>query len=294
MKRLCLALLFMLFACDNEQENSVTAETTELLDAIVSSAVAFSHSDLGAQSFFETPTLAYVSGHFYFEDDLAPDIIFGLDIELLEGLEDPVRFEGADWMALAGFDRTGRLWFPVGYPENREGIPTNTDNWMVQDFEVDLQPNTWYKMTIQCDFDMLEFVSIRLEGGGVDKTLSITGNPLEYPNYAPFDKASLTAYTFALRGVEFAPENEAGFEVYFDDIEMGIQSGTGQFTVIFEDGFENQVTVGDIPITNIPIALDSITEALWYLENEDAKLLVTDAMARTGQHSLKCIADLRK
>nr|WP_298998831.1 hypothetical protein [uncultured Allomuricauda sp.] len=294
MKRWLVLLLLTLVSCSDDQNNGDTNSTEELLDAIVSAPVAFSYSDVETQNFFQTPSLAYISGYFYFEETLAEDIIFGLDIELLEGLENPVRFEGADWMALAGFDRTGRLWFPIGYPENLEGTPTGTDNWIVQDFGVDLRPNMWYKMTITADFDALEFVSVRLEGDQVDKTLSIEGNPLEYPNYAPFDKASLTAYTFALRGTEFAPANPEGWDVYFDDIEMGIQLMSGEFEIIFEDGFENQTTVNNIPITDVPIILDQIPENRWYLENDDAKLLISDKFARSGQNSLQCSADLRE
>ena len=293
MKRFILLIICILIACSNDQESSTPPGTTDLLDAIVSASVAFSYSGEKAQRFLEAPSLAYISGYFYFEENLAEDIIFGLDIEFLEGLENPIRFEGADWMALAGFDRTGRIWFPIGYPQNLEGTPTDTDNWVVQDFGVDLQANRWYKMTITCDYDALEFVSVRLEGANVDKTLSIQGNPLEYPNYAPFDKASLTAYTFALRGREFAPDNQRGVDVYFDDIEMGIQNESGDFEPIFNDGFEAQATVSEIPINSIPISLDDLTESLWYLENEDAKLLVTDKVALSGLYSLECKADLQ-
>ena len=293
MKRFLLSFFCLLLACSNDQEGSTPAGATALLDAIVSASVAFSYSGDETQRFLEAPSLAYVSGYFYFEEDLAEDIIFGLDIEFLEGLENPLRFEGADWMALAGFDRTGRLWFPIGYPQNLEGTPTDTDNWIVQDFGVELQANNWYKMTITCDYDALEFVSVRLEGENVDKTLSIQGNPLEYPNYAPFDRASLTAYTFALRGREFAPNNQGGFDVYFDDIEMGIQTASGNFESIFNSGFEAQATVNEIPINSIPIALQDLNENLWYLENEEAKLLVTDKVARSGRYSLECKADLQ-
>ena len=117
---------------------------------------------------------------------------------------------------------------------------------------------------------------------------------MESPNYAPFDKASLTAYNFALRGKEFAQNNQAGYDVYFDDIEMGIQNASGGFEPIFNNGFEAQATVNNIPINSIPIALDDLTESLWYLENEDAKLLVTDKVARSGGYSLECKADLQQ
>ena len=263
------------------------------MEAINSASVIFAYSNTSLATFFEGPSLAYISGYFYFEDTLADDVIFGLDIEHFEGVDNPLRFEGADWMALAGFTRTGILWFPIGSPENLEGIPTPTERWEIRDFEIDLLPETWYKMTITCDFDRLEFVSVGLQGEGVDKTISLSGFPLEYPNYAPFDKAALTGYTFALRGLEFAPNNTPGFDVYFDDMEIGVRTGTS-FVTLLQDGFESQQTVGEIPIADIPIPLASIPENLWYLENEDAKLGITNTVKRSGAASLKCTADLRQ
>ncbi len=286
-----LTLTLLLVAC--ETESSSDNPENGLLESITSASVAFVYSDAQLKTFLEEPSLAFISGHFQFGEDLAPDVIFGLDIEHLEGINEPIRFEGADWMALAGFTRDGILWFPIGSPENLEGTPTPTEKWEIRDFEVELQPNVWYKMTIVCDFENLEFVSVRLEGDSIDKTVSLSGLPLEYPNYAPFDDASLTGYTFALRGTEFAPDNKPGFDVYFDDIQIGIQTPSG-FEVIFTDGFENQVSVTEIPIANIPIPLENIDEYKWYLENEDAKLEISTAIKLSGNASLKCSANLER
>lgn len=298
MKRLVLLFFWcILLACSSDSDNpsETVPETPEaLLDAIVSASVAFSYSGQEVQEFVLAPRQAYVSGYFYFEEDLAEDVIFGLDIEFLEGLDNPIRFEGADWMALAGFTRSGLLWFPVGLPINLEGVESPTQNWVVEDLGFILQPGTWYKMTITCDFEALEFVSVRLEGGGIDTTADISGNQLEYPNYAPFDKANLTAYTFALRGQEFAPDNAPGFNVYFDDIEMAVQTSDTDFTVVFTDGFENQSDVREIPITGLPVPLETIPEHTWYLENDAAKLSISDRYTRTGNYSLQCSADLRE
>ncbi|MEM1337226.1 MAG: hypothetical protein AAF634_04300 [Bacteroidota bacterium] len=294
--RICrhIFAFFLLLGCDTDTTTPETeTEELPLLETITSASVIFSHSNEQLTPFFAAPTLAYVSGYFYFEDPLAPDVIFGLDIEHFEGVDNPLRFEGADWMALAGFTREGILWFPIGSPENLEGVPTPTDQWEIRDFEVELQPLTWYKMTITCDFDRLEFVSVSLQGGAIDKTLSLSGFPLEYPNYAAFDKPALTGYTFAIRGLEFSPENLPGFDVYFDDIEMGIYTGT-EFITIMENGFENQQTVGEIPINAIPIPLADISENRWYMENEQAKLEISDAIKRSGAASLKCSANLEQ
>lgn len=289
----CLCLAILLLGCESDDSNAPAQEELGDLESIVSASVAFSYSDETLASFLQEPSLAFISGYFLFEDTLAPDVIFGLDIEHLEGVDNPLRFEGADWMALAGFNREGILWFPIGSPENLEGVPTPTEKWEIRDFEVDLMPDTWYKMTIVCDFEKLEFVSVQLEGGGIDKTVSLSGFQLEYPNYAPFDKASLTGYTFALRGSEFAPGNDPGFDVYFDDIEMGIQTDTS-FEIVLNDGFENQSSIGEIPIADVPIPLNEIPESTWYMENEDAKLEISTTIKRSGNASLKCSANLER
>ncbi|WP_350285179.1 hypothetical protein [uncultured Croceitalea sp.] len=294
MRPICLLLFIVLvFSCGDTNDDTMTENTTEFNESILSASVAFSFSDASLADFFKNPSLAYVSGYFYFEEDLAEDIIFGLDVEHLEGLENPIRFEGADWMALAGFNRNGVLWFPVGRPENRDGVASSTQKWEIRDFETKLLPNIWYKMTIVCNYETLEFLSVTLEGNETQKTVSLAGFPLDYPNYAPFDGPSLTSYTFALRGLEFVEDKEAGVDVYFDDIQTGIWDGA-QFISVFTDGFENQTSVAQLPFTSTPLLLNSVMEEQWYLENEEAKLTIVSNIKRTGQHALKCSADLRK
>lgn len=294
MRPICLLLsILLVFSCSDTNNNPTTENTPEFNESILSASVAFSFSDANLTNFFESPSLAYVSGYFYFEEDLAEDVIFGLDIEHFEGLENPIRFEGADWMALAGFNRNGVLWFPVGRPENRDGVASPAQIWEIRDFETELLPNIWYKMTIVCNYETLEFVSVTLEGDGNQKTVSLAGFPLDYPNYAPFDGPSLTSYAFALRGLEFVEDKDAGVDVYFDDIQTGIWDGA-QFISVLIDGFENQTVVAQLPFTSVPLELNSTTEGQWYLENEQAKLSIVSNIKRTGQHALKCSADLRK
>lgn len=74
-----LLLISLLLGCSTDKETPVSEDNEVLLDAIVSSSVAFSYSDAKVKTFFESPSLAYVSGYFYFEDNLANDIVFGLD-----------------------------------------------------------------------------------------------------------------------------------------------------------------------------------------------------------------------
>ena len=56
-------------------------------------------------NYLANPKRAAVSGYFWFEEDLGDDVIFGLDIEWLEGVNYPVLVSGGDWMCLAGVSR---------------------------------------------------------------------------------------------------------------------------------------------------------------------------------------------
>ena len=72
-KVLILLILTTFISCNKEKE---VAASPELLDAITSSSIAFRYSLDELQNFFQNPTKAYSSGYFYFEPDLAEDIIF--------------------------------------------------------------------------------------------------------------------------------------------------------------------------------------------------------------------------
>ena len=282
-----ILLFFCLIMSCSEDEGS----PDPLMDEITSASVAFAYDGPELETFFQNPGLASVSGYFYFEEDLAEDVIFGLDIEWFEGVNAPINFEGADWMALAGFDRRGILWFPIGSPENREGMPTSTDLWEIRDIGTALTPNTWYRMTITADFGLREFVSVSLEGGNIDFEIDMTGFPLEYPNYIPFDGPSLTFYTFTLRSREFSPDNSGGTVVYFDDIQGRVNSPGGDI-LIFENGFEQQSEIGTTPVS-LPVSpLADVSEGFWYYENDQAKVSITDRIVRNGSQAMACDADL--
>lgn len=294
MSRVYIIIIVILFqgCTQTPSENGEATRSENLLNAINSAGVAFSYSGDHQQDFFKNPNRGYVSGYFYFEEDLANDIIFGLDMEWLEGVDDPVNFEGGDWMSLAGFTREGILWFPIGSPENLEGEPTDTEIWESRDLGELLKPETWYKMTITSDFGAREFQSVELQGGGLDTLIDLSGFPLEYPNFVPFDNPSLTFYMFALRSKEFAPKNHGGFSVFFDDIKGGIWIN-GNWEVVFSNGFESQNQILDIPFT-LPVSPRAIVqENFWYFENEHAKINITDINSRSGTKSMECHADLR-
>lgn len=282
-----IIILVLLVACSKK-----TINRPEPLEAINSASVAFRYKGSSLEEFFQNPSKAYISGYFYFDDTLADDVVFGLDIEWLEGLDNPIHFQGADWMALAGFTRKGVLWFPVGSPVNVTGTPTNTDQWEVRDTGTELRPNSWYKITIEADFEKREFTSVRLEGNGSDILVDISGYALEYPNYVPFDKPALTFYTFALRSKEFAFGNDRETKVFFDDIEGGIVKGSEK-QIIFSNGFEHQNKIEEMPIVLPVTALNTIQEDFWYFENENAKITIVSTIKRSGNNAIECNADLK-
>jgi hypothetical protein len=285
---LFLSLLVCLAGCDKDSDKTAVS----LADSILSAAVSFQFEGEPLQSFLQDPQQAYISGYFMFSDDLADDIIFGLDIEWFEGVDAPINFPGADWMGLAGISRDGILWYPTGLPENLSGTPSSFRNWQILDLELPLSPNVWYEMRITVDLSLREFVSVRLSGEGIERTIDLSGEPLDYPNYAPFDLPSLTSYAFAARSKEFSPANQGGTSVYFDDISVGIWDGS-QWISIFENGFEDQSDILSIPVTLPVIPMNDILESTWYFENDQAKVFLQNQNPRTGNVSLECRADLR-
>jgi len=288
---LLLVLVIPLGCSDNSSPEEESQNPVALRESIVSASVAFAYQGEVLTNYLANPKRAAVSGYFWFEEDLGDDVIFGLDIEWLEGVNNPVHVSGGDWMGLAGVTRKGILWFPIGSPVNRDGIPTDTDTWEIRDLGFDLSPNTWYQMTIIVDFELREFVSVTLEGANLNTTVDISGFALEYPNYAPFDEPSLTFYTFALRGKEFAPTPLDNAVVYFDDISGAIEIDS-EWTTVFANGFEDQSQIEDIPV-QLPVSpMADIQEDFWYFENENAIIDIQEQFVRSGSKAMRCNADL--
>jgi len=283
-----ISSLILMTACSSDDGAN---REVQRLESINSAVVAFEYQSTEMENFLSQPDRAYISGYFMFEDDLADDVIFGLDIEWFEGVNNPLNFEGADWMGLAGINRNGILWYPEGWPTNKKGTPTEVTNWQIKDLGFIPEPNTWYQMRIEVDFSKLEFVSFSISGDGVQIVEDLSGEQLDYPNFIAFDEPSITLYTFSLRSKEFAPENAGSAKVFFDDIESGIWDGQ-QWVSTFTNGFENQNEVIPIPIELPVIPMDNISENTWYLENDDAKTTIVSNNARSGSLSILCDADL--
>lgn len=259
------------------------------LDSRLSASVAFVHTQAEVQTFLAAPAQGYVEAWFNFPADLAPDVWFGIDQELIEGVDQPRNFAGADWMGLMALNRNGELGTPVGSPVSHAGTPDDANDWVIQDLGVTLQPDVWYKIRGTVDFNTLMFSEMQLTGPSVNVAVDLSANQLSYPNYIPFDKPALTYYVFTLRAKEF--KQPGSTIVYFDDVEGGIDIG-GVLTPIYSEGFETQSTAVDIPIT-LPVSpLSDVTEFLVYKEREEALISFSNERQRTGNFALACDASL--
>ena len=251
----------------------------------LSGTVMFIHSSPVVQDWLQQPKKSYIQAYFLFPSDFASDIIFGIDQEMIEGVDDPIHFPGADWMALVGLTRDGVLSIPVGTSDALNGTPSDASVWEFIDLGVSLQPDTWYFMKEEANFETRKFESFTLLGPEVNISVDLSNYNVDYPNYIPIDNRSMTYYVYAIR---MAGDVQLGSTtIYFDDVEAGIETDSG-YTVIMQDGFETQYTIPDIPITLPVTHISQIKEGFWYKENENALLSVVDTQTHSGSYSCLC------
>ena len=255
----------------------------------LSGTVLFIHSSPSVQNWLEEPKKSFVQAYFMFPADFASDIIFGIDQEFIEGVDDPIHFPGADWMALVGLTRTGMLNIPVGTEESLNGTPSDASVWKIIDLDIELQPNTWYLMRETADFQSRRFESFTLTGPNVNITIDLSQYYVDYPNYIPIDNRSLTYYVYAIRMSPYVQPGSTS--IYFDDVTAGIETNEGYEIILFE-GFELQKDIPDLPITLPVTPLSDIQELYWYKENEDAMVQITGNTVRSGEYSCLCNATL--
>ena len=293
-----LTSLLFYTACsieDDEQEELVPSAGISLAEdvrrvAIRNSAlVAFRFSGSETERWLSAPQSAFVEGYIRFPPELANDIFMGFDIELFEGVADPIRFEGADWMALTGITRSGLYFTPVGTQRSLGGVPSDASVSESGTIGFELQPNTWYRLRIDADFSTLRFIKLTIEGPEQSAELDFSQYLLDYPVFIPFDGRTLTFYFFALRNKELQ-EGGGSTVVHFDDIRAGIITESGEVE-IFNDGCEDTGVVAELPIT-LPVSpLADIVEGNWYKENSDAIVTTVTGVARSGVRA--CAADAR-
>jgi len=255
----------------------------------LSGTVLFVHSSPPVQNWLQEPKKSFVQAYFMFPSDFASDIIFGIDQEFIEGVDTPIHFPGADWMALVGLTRTGMLNIPVGTDESLNGTPSDASVWEIIDLDIDLQPNTWYCMKETADFQSRRFESFTLIGPNVNITIDLREYYVDYPNYIPIDDRSLTYYVYAIRMSPYVQPGST--RIYFDDVTAGIENGDG-YEIILTEGFELQSDIPDLPITLPVTPLDDIQEYYWYKENEDAKVQIVKDSVHSGDYACLCNATL--
>jgi len=255
----------------------------------LSGTVLFVHSSPSVQHWLQEPKKSFVQAYFMFPTDFASDIIFGIDQEFIEGVDNPIHFRGADWMALVGLTRSGMLNIPVGTEESLNGTPSDASVWEIIDLDIELQPNTWYLMRETADFLSRRFESFTLTGPNVNITIDLSEFYVDYPNYISIDNRSLTYYVYAIRMSPYVQPGST--DIYFDDVTAGIETSDG-YEVIFSEGFELQSEIPDLPITLPVTPLDDIKELYWYKENEDAIVQIVSDTVRSGEYSCLCNATL--
>lgn len=256
----------------------------------LSGTVMFIHSSPVVQEWLQQPKNSYIQAYFLFPSDFASDIIFGIDQEMIEGIDDPIHFPGADWMALIGLTRDGVLSIPIGTSDSLNGTPSDASVWEFIDLGVSLQPDTWYFMKEEANFKTRRFESFTLLGPDVNISIDLSDYYVDYPNYISIDNRSMTYYVYAIR---MAGDVQPGSTtIYFDDVDAGIETDSG-YTVIMQDSFETQYTIPDIPITLPVTHISQIKEGFWYKENENALLSVVDNHVQSGSYSCRCNATLK-
>jgi len=76
------------------------------------------------EQWLASPGLSYMEAYVRFAPDLPHDVVFGIDQELFERSSKPIRYPGADWMALVGITRDGHLSVREGTAAELKGQPS--------------------------------------------------------------------------------------------------------------------------------------------------------------------------
>jgi hypothetical protein len=268
----------------------------------LSSTVSFVYSGNQVKEWLNNPGLAFVETYVYFEDDLSPTTIFGLDMELLEGMINPIRFAGSDWMASIGLQKNGTVWVAAGTNSTHAGKPSTDRDWQFKQLGSELKSNTWYKLRTVANFDTLEFVSFTVTGVGINKTIDLAGTKLDYPNKMQFDDRALTHYVWTIDGTAIGGSKDKSSSAYFDDISYGIVDGDGREVVLHTDNVESYGTgFGDLGVklvwsgSGMVIPLENFKEKIWYQERDESLTRpIAKTFARSGNTVIESDAEVRK
>ncbi|WP_457633939.1 hypothetical protein [Oceanithermus desulfurans] len=216
--------------------------------------------------FLADPGTGYVEAYVRFGADLPADVIVFVDQELLEGVTNYRWTKGGDWMAFVGFQRDGTVWVGGGSDAALAGTPSHERNWKLFELGQALLSDTWYRVRVTADFASRRFLGFEIEGGGLARRLDLSGIPLDYPNYIPFDRGSMIYLVGAVRARKWATQSGRPL-VFFDDVVGAVRDGD-RYRTVFANDFEKQTTVGPQPVTLPVVKLDNYAMGWWYQENE--------------------------
>lgn len=263
----------------------------------LSAAVAVTTTAAGSDAWLAAPEVSYIEAWFRFPPTLSESTLFGLDQELLDGLDDPDYVPGGDWMAFTGVQRTGVVWVAVGDASTQAGTPSTARTWRLFPLGQALAPDTWYRLRSVADFSLREFVRFEIDGPGLARTIDLSGVPLDYPNYMPFDRRAMTWYAWALDGTGIGGSAAMPSAVYVDDVAYGFLADAGAAPeparTISDDLESGAAAIPAQPPASGTIAVADYVEASWYLERDEALVgRVNAAFARSGHRVIVCDAAL--
>jgi hypothetical protein len=262
--------------------------------ARLSSAVAIVSKGTAISNFLAKPGPSFVEAYFRFEPELADDVVFGLDQELIEGINNPYYVKGADWMALVGLQRPGNLWVATGTQQSEQGSPNSESErtWKILSVGQTLKPKQWYRIKCIADFATRKFKSFEIEGASLKKTVDLSNLRVEYPNYMPFDGRAMTYYVYAMRSRSMMKTRGKPI-VQFDDLRGGYLTQDGREVQTYFCDFEKQNTVGNQPVTLPVIQLDKYEQGRLYLEREQAHFRIeANQYAHSGRQVGVAEADI--
>jgi hypothetical protein len=281
----------------------ILAASLPAQDSRLSGAVAFGRTTAGADAWLTAPASAFVEAWVRFPADLDNNVIFGIDEELLEGLDAPYHVAGGDWMALTGVQRTGMLWVAKGTAATLAGTPSTERAWELIPLGAALQPDAWYRIRTVANFAQRRFVSFSIDGPGLSRTVDLSGLTLDYPNYMPFDGHAMTSYVWSMAGTGLGTRTDSTAAVFFDDISFGYLDSpeaapAANRTVA--DGFE--IGPAALPAQPLPtptgdhyvIPLNGYHDGTWYLERDESRAArLRTGFAHSGSTVMVCDALLR-
>jgi hypothetical protein len=223
------------------------------------------------RQFLDNPAIGSVEAYILMPGDFPDDVVITLDQEFMEGVVSPVYVSGGDWMSLIGLQRTGTLWIAAGTDATMTGLPSTSRSWEFLDLGMRLSAGVWYRIRITSNFATRHFESFTITGLDINRTVDLSQYKLDYPNYAPFNEASMAYYVGAMRYLSLVgTTTETGApSVLFDDVTASVSVG-GIFTPAFSNSFEQQTIIGSQPLTSPVIDLSNYVQGLWYKERDEA------------------------